>query len=327
MRHPGIEIARVVGLLGVVTIHAEAAFGARQDLAFLTSELARFSVPMFFMASGFFWKSEAIARPFAATRKLAARLLLPFVIFAVIYFVADRWSLFYPRTYFGSARSYLLFPLTGGVGHHLWFLLALYIGSAITWTAIRFAGWRRSLVLSAFAYLLGCILLHFLLIAGWHTGGVLYRNGFLFAPLFLMLGYCCRLFDWPRRVGALTAAVFFAGGAALHVTEGYLLTYPSSHDMSPATVPFALGAFLLFARISVAPATLVEWGQDVFYGYLIHLMVLQAIRHALPFEGPLAATAIILATFALSMLLARVYRLGRSGLDAMKADRRPPPIT
>lgn len=325
MRYPGIEIGRVIGLLGVIIIHAATVFGPRQDLAFIASELARFSVPLFFMASGFFWKPEHVAHPLPAIRRLAFRVLLPFAVFVVLYLLVDRWSLFYPRSYFGSIRSYLLFPLSGGIGYHLWFLPALFIGTAITLAGIRFLGLHRAFALSALAYLAGCLLFYFSHIAGWRIGEIFYRNGLLFAPLFLMIGHCCRVFDWPRHLPASAASCILAVGAGLHMSEGYFFSYPSGHDMSLATVPFAFGAFLIFARFSTAPASLANWGRDVFYGYLIHLMALRMIRHALPIEGSLAAMIIVSATFMLSLLLARSYRMARSRFVAGHASIPPAP--
>lgn len=313
MRYPGIEIGRVAGLLGVVVIHAATVFGPRQDLAFLASELSRFSVPLFFMASGFFWKAERIADPFAAIRTLIIRALLPFAAFVIFYAVADRWSVFYPRSYFGSARSYLLFPVSGGVGYHLWFLPALFIGSAVVLTAIRYLGLRRAFALSALAYLTGCLLFYLSHMADRQIEVIFYRNGFFFAPLFLVAGYGCRYFDWHHRLPAFIALLLVVAGAAAQVSEGYVFAYPHGHDMSLATVPFAFGVFLLCARATCDPAFVANWGRDVFYGYLIHLLVLKAIWHRFPYTGTTAAIIIILSTLLLSLLLARYYRLARSG--------------
>src|SRR6218665_3992958 len=127
-----VEIARLFGFACVVLAHANSLdmFQNHQTTGFVIDELCRSTVQIFFLVSGFFWKPEQIDTFRTYLVRLFPKLAIPFVLWAAIYLLLDATQLLYaspePRTW----RSYVTTPWSGGIAFHLWFLPALFVGTA-----------------------------------------------------------------------------------------------------------------------------------------------------------------------------------------------------
>ncbi|QRM44890.1 acyltransferase [Rhizobium sp. BG4] len=306
MAFPGIELLRVIGIFAVVIIHANAVglFGEWKTTGFVLDELCRFAVPCFFVVSGFFWKTEAIERPWRAIGALAAKLLPLYAFWLLFYFAAEFSELFYPRLY-GRDFIVALVPFSGGPGFHLWFLPALFIGVSLCWLSLRYVGAGLTVAACVLLYLAGVIFGTYGDLIGIHLPLVAYRNGIFEAPLFLLSGFMLRRY-LPRFTTAQFALLGLAG-LALHLAEGFAVSTSSlGHDYSFGTIAAAIGITGLATRLSHARDY--GWGRDVLGAYLIHLFILKTVAAHLPVSGPLWALSIAAIVAAVSLGLSRLFK-------------------
>jgi len=306
MAFPGIELLRVIGIFAVVIIHANAVglFGEWKTTGFVLDELCRFAVPCFFVISGFFWKAEAMERPWRAIGALAAKLLPLYAFWLLFYFAAEFSELFYPRLY-GRDFIAALVPFSGGPGYHLWFLPALFIGASLCWLSMRYLGAGLTVALCVLLYLAGVVFGTYGGMIGTHLPLVAYRNGIFEAPLFLMSGFLLR-----RHLSRLTIAQFAllgVAGLAVHLAEGLAVSSSNlGHDYSLGTIAAAIG--MTGAAALMSQARDYGWGRDVLGAYLIHLFILKTLAAHLPVSGPLWALSIAAAVAAVSLGLSRLFK-------------------
>ncbi|WP_307437514.1 acyltransferase [Labrys monachus] len=309
--HSGIEMARLVALVAVISLHANAygIFGDDRAIGFVVDELCRFAVPVFFLISGYLWKDDSLAAPVEPLLRLFRRLLVPFVIWVAFYTFCEISQVFYPGTFPNPAsiRSYIFIPLSGGAGFHLWFLPALFIGTALGWFAVRRVGLKGGLALSATLYLVGTALALYARSRNFDAIVWIYRNGLFFAPLFLVLGHAMK----KGRIPAIPMlAALVLAGAAIHIAEGWYVfdRFPKGHDMSLGTVPLAVGVFGLFLHMRAGADPVVPWGRDVFGAYLAHLFFLRLFAAQVGQRGVGAALACIAFTLIVSLLFSRLMK-------------------
>lgn len=305
-----IQYFRVIGLLAVCFIHVNAfgVFGEKQSVGFVVDEISRFAVPVFFMITGFFLREEVFNEPRKYFVSLAWKLLLPALTWTIIYWCLDNSGLFSAKVFTGGVKAYLAVPFTGGAGTHLWFLPALFMGAALCVAGIRTFGSRKFLCITLLLYLAGVGLGAYQKQFGFQIQSVFYRNGVLFAPLFLMLGY--EIARNGIKTSILSALTIAIAGAILHLYEGALtLRYPMGHDYSIGTVLFSVGVFLSILAIpSNKGSWLSELGSNVLDGYLVHLAILRVLVEFIAWRGILSAVGLALATWALSLAFAKIVQ-------------------
>lgn len=308
-----IQYFRVIGFLAVCFIHVNAygLFGeGYKGVGFVVDEMGRFAVPVFFMIAGFFFKDEMFESPGKYFVFLGWRLLLPTFTWIVIYFCLDMSGVFSERIFVGGVKAYLAVPFTGGAGTHLWFLPALFIGTALCVAGTRVFGSKRFLFITLLLYFVGVGLGAYQKQLGWQVQSVFYRNGLLFAPLFLMSGYVfCRNGIRTNITGALGITIV---GALLHLYEGTLTQrFPMGHDYSVGTVLFSVGVFLLVLGVPSRKSWISDLGASVLDGYLVHLVVIRILAELTTWRGPLSAASVALITWVLSLAFAKLVQPSR----------------
>lgn len=317
-RNASLDALRVLCLLGIVTLHvAGGGFHGMKPLGFVLDELSRFAVPVFFILSSYFWKPEELATPLRLTRRVAWRVMVPFVAWVAISAAwrGDKLDM--------SPDGLLYIVWTGGPSFHLWFLPALVVGTALVATSGRYLGWRATVALAAFLFLLGTALGPYwsLFFRGDRFPFWVDRNGLLFAPIFLVAGVLLRrhrdrLADVPTAVIVGALVVF----AALQVAEGFFIVgrYPMGHDYSIATLGYAVAITALFMRLSLANPLWSTLGRATFGAYLIHLLVMRTLAGFVSFS-PL----LIVLVFAVSLGLALAWRSAIAAIRARGKARVP----
>jgi surface polysaccharide O-acyltransferase-like enzyme len=313
-RSLNVEIARLFGLVCVVAAHANSleTFRNFQTTGFLVDEACRSTVQLFFLVSGFFWKPDNIDRPGAYLARLFPKLAIPFVLWAAIYLTLDWTGWLYPGIEDHSWRSYITTPWSGGIAFHLWFLPALFIGTAIGLTMIRMFGLRGALYGALILFLIGALLGAYLRPFGIHVPLGAYRNGIFFAPIFLVSGYYLKgLATLPKFSTFLVVAVV---GAVGNLLEGIYIvgSYPNGHDLSLATLPFGIGVFGLFLHLRSEATTLASWGRDVFGAYLAHVLIMKTLIAVIAPQSSLWLIAfVIIVTLILSLIFSRYAKKNR----------------
>jgi surface polysaccharide O-acyltransferase-like enzyme len=304
----GIEVGRILALFGVVTLHGASLglYATAPVFGYIADTASRFAVPLFFLMAGWFWKDSQLRDPATASKRLLRRVGLPYAFWFLVYVALDVTAVLYPSTSEMSLKSYLLFPISGGPGFHLWFLPALFMGTTLSWFGLRRVGTRLTFAASFMLYLCGVAMWYYLAAFRPETNPVLFRNGLFFAPLFLVGGHLLRgrLPSYGLSLGlALT-------GAVLHGVEGYMIgQYPLGHDLSVGTVPFAVGMFSLFVRGFKDRSSVAALGKDVFGGYLLHLLILMAVANQFEIHNLATASYCVVVTFILSMALSHLLNM------------------
>jgi peptidoglycan/LPS O-acetylase OafA/YrhL len=313
-RNASIDALRVLGVLGVVAIHAS---NARQSepFALIFDELGRFAVPMFFVLSAYFWKPEALEHPGRLALRVAGRVLPAFVFFAAV-MAAIGWL--------GKGDSGIdptplgVFALVWGGGDaapYLWFLPALIVSTALVASGIRWLGWRVTAALAVLAYLVGCAIGPYgPILFGEGSPLTWYRNGVLFAPLFLVAGiYLRRHRELVLHVPLPQLFLAAAGFALLHLGEGVFVLGRKTmgHDYGLMTAPYAIAMVLVFMRLDIRGGIWEVLGRASFGAYLIHPLLLLFL---VPVTGQVPLAPFILICTAVSLALVAGYQTLRSRL-------------
>ena len=290
-----IDAFRVAAILAVICLHTlpfqSKAFAGEywRTTAGAINQLARFAVPFFFLASGFFFgrKLRQGACPRTMMAQYAGRLLVPFAAWSMVYLVVPanlvqvmRYGVL-RNTYWKLAQAWAN-PVNfafEGFSDHLWFLTALACGLAML-TVFR----RRVEALAVLASLF--YLLH-VFNNSYHpmvTDRVLpfnARNGPGVGTLFVLIGY---LLSSPRVKCSIGAAVaIFFGGMSMHLAEAFLLerfyNVPlDANDYLLGTIPWAAGALLVCLARPQWGKSLAPLGAFTLGIYLVHPLLVRLMR-------------------------------------------------
>jgi surface polysaccharide O-acyltransferase-like enzyme len=279
---PSLDALRLLSLFGVVVLHQRAE-GILQPHALTNSfdALARVSVPLFFLISGFLWKERYAQHALEYVRYAWRRILLPFAVWFLLYnydLLVEQWN---PDAWKYWRKLAYHFFLKGGAGYHLWFLPALFCGSLLL---IAGKKWLPKFLLPAgiLLYAAGSAL-------EWQSELAVawYRNGLFFSPLFLVLGNWAAKRSWPRSAGIWLTLV----GGGLHFYELFAGPEYSERILSVGLPFFCLGIFLVAQQISSWPVAFCQsWGQHVYGAFFSHLLLLKLFK-------PIPLPAIVISIF------------------------------
>lgn len=206
----GLDAFRIVAALLVVAIHTSPLSSFRDSFPlvaqlpwdadfFLTRVLARIAVPFFFMVTGQFVLTDFLYGKRKDTARLwqyLGKIGVLYGIAILLYLPIGIYAGNYQNLNAGSAAKLLLFD---GTFYHLWYFPACITGVLLVFLLSRFLSPRGTLFLSGILYCLGLLGdSYFGLVTGIPVLSDLYefsfhicsytRNGFFFAPLFLVLG-------------------------------------------------------------------------------------------------------------------------------------------
>lgn len=299
----------------------------------------RFAVPVFFMIAGFM-----IERKGRGDREVIAgtfRRLFPlFLFWEAVYVLVDlaaggRFQPLPEATAKGLARFAATTLYNGGIAFHLWFVVWLGVSVAIVVGLRRFGpvvSWGVIAGLFAIGSAIGPygaftgLLDH---VGPLTTRPIAYtaRNGPFFGPLFVALGALIARRD--LRLPRFAAVGLIVAGLGLEIVEGLTIAsrggrFVSAWDVTFGTPIFALGVIFLFrsfegARGAVA-TRLAAAGRLSLGMYCVHVLFTDpwnawfppAAREATPVVSTLlGAIGVILASFVLASVLARVPLLRR----------------
>jgi surface polysaccharide O-acyltransferase-like enzyme len=303
-RVDGIDTLKFAAIVGVVYIHtgpfrSEAWRGSVPALLDgILNQSLRFGVPLFFLASGYFFM-KAIGRgesSMTLLRRYNCRLLRLFALWSFLFLLAGVCLKGLARGNLAAAADYIqhhaatlgdapLRLVLQGTMEPLWFLPALVLGLAAVTGFLKLRiplFWGSALLAVVFVVgLLGASYQATPL--GW-SSGINTRNGPFVGAFFVSVGAWLALRPPPglRAALALTMA-----GWSLTFAEAFLLRYlygapVASHDNLLGTTLYAVGVFgIALARPGLGSGT--RWpllGRLALGVYLLHMIVALPVLHA-----------------------------------------------
>lgn len=265
----------------------------------LVMSVCQAAVPMFFVAAGYFLRSDggdlrdAITKPFG---RLMPVFLFWVVVYQLVAMMVGNW--FWPGI--GSLAM-------GGVAYHLWFLPALGFALALNGALQTMVGRRSTLAIVLALALFGLMRGSYGAALGLVSEES--RGGTLSAPLLVAVGGA--LTRHPLRIRLPWTLALLAGFVVLQVGENIvidvLLGAPLWTTRSFTLVSFGLGvaAFLVAQSIEAdrLPVPIVEASRVTLGVYAVHLMFLWLVVAVV---GPPSGVGSLLVEAIVILLLATI---------------------
>lgn len=270
-----------------------------------------FHMPAFIFISGFF--AKGIMRP-GYIKKTAGKLLIPLVIFQVIYAVFYYWI-----EHEDAPSVSLLIPEWS-----LWFLISLFFWHVLLLGAVKWLKPLPAMLLAlAAGFLIGLVTESLTVLSIGRT--------FVFFPFFLA-GYYVKkewfqpLFKLSVRLPLLVAAVilfvYFYDHTHLQIewlfgSKSYAaLEAGAAEGLTYRLLVYALNVIMIAFCLSFVPRKpffFTSWGRNTLYVYLLHGFFVQSSRRVDTLELPpslfvLFITAVVLTLILASPLTAALFR-------------------
>lgn len=296
-----LELGRVIAMLAIIALHCQLFthywFTNEEPwVAYLFNQSTRFSVPLFFLISGYLIQPKLSQNPLLNLRQYCSPLLRIWIIWSLISLlmpfnleVSINQGYLVERTgYWGFLLQHPLNSLLEGGLVHLWFLPALMIAVSIMALLIRQQKAHWMLPLAMGLYLYGELAGSSAVITGL-SAPFFTRNGPFFSTLFVVIGYLIREREivWQARSALLLALL----GMVLHFLEAYgLHQYGqvfNSNDYLLGTALWAIGIFLfLLAKPELGRSPWVfSLSKSIIGFYVSHLLIVILMMNLTDFLG------------------------------------------
>jgi len=264
-RNHTIDIVRLLGAFAVIVIHIGF---TRPPWEAQIRLLARFAVPFFFMASGYFFEQKHRSEGTQAFASTLLNLLSIYLIANLVYLPLTIGTALVKHQPIALSLDCLLL----GTWQHLWFVGSLIVGYLILWLLYQH---RLQKILP---YLSAIVLAVMWLSESYSFLGIRINmplaRTFLSIPL-LYIGMLLSRYEVEKKAGLPFFIVLALLGVALHVTETLMLYYFQHVPIGKmqffiSTSVMAIGFLCLSLKIQTPnPTLLSEWGRK--YSLLIYL--------------------------------------------------------
>ncbi len=205
-----IDIVRFLATILVIANHTSPFLKLNKNFDFfITRVLARITVPLFFMISGYFCLTKDKNHIKSYTNKI-----LKIYFFCIILYIPVN---IYTKKYLPFNLIYIIRDIfINGTFYHLWYFPALILGLWVTYYLIKKLGDKKAFIITLILYIIGLLGdSYYGITASSEILKNIYniifkisdytRNGLFFAPIFLFLGY----FSKPNKNNLLYSLIFF----------------------------------------------------------------------------------------------------------------------
>ena len=338
-RVQSVDVSRGIAISVIVLVHTSPFSwqylyeldGHYWWLRVIINQFARFSAPLFFALSGYFWARKAANDndPISPSLVMAKRLALVFAVWCVIYLLPYNFAAFHKHgvlgpiemasRHAGDLMQHPLRTLVQGTKYHLWFLVALLFSLGITAFFVHKRWIVSLLVLSVILYIVGVLGGAYArtpigIQMSFHT-----RNGPFFGTIFFVCGYFMFRLKAQRKWMIYGIVMFFAGWT-VHFSELVILlkVFHSGpgHSYVMGTLFMGIGAAMI--ALSDHPIlrnrTLASIGQMSMGIYAVHVIFVDVLE---PLGGQnsllwgLGRATLVLALSVLMTKLLYRYRITR----------------
>lgn len=313
-----VDEIRGLAQLAVVMIHISSTFAAQTGLGLLFNQLSRFAVPLFILLSGFCLTTrrteQGLKSRAAFVRRHLARVLIPYILWSVIY-LAYRAAWGEAGLGLGDAARQLL---QGKSYMHLYFLLVMAQLYLLYWPVqALYRRYPRCTLAAALTISLAMQSLVYASARGWVTLPVLFFSYSTLFPAYLfyfVLGFWLRE-QVDQGGGWAKPSILLVCLGALAAFALVLADTPSlavaGVSIRPAVLPFTVAMFALLWRYTARPHRLWQAvGRQSYLLYCVHPLVYHGLtmlygRSVLPGIVPLNGYLLLLygATVLLSLLI------------------------
>jgi surface polysaccharide O-acyltransferase-like enzyme len=330
-RNQGVDTFRTLAIIAVIAIHTTpfettaSPIGRALDLATVINQAARFAVPFFYVASGYYWarKVGEVGQVVGPTLQMVRRLgflwlawsaiyLLPFnIVDALHHGALGPLKVMY--WHLTQALDKPLIAVLEGTRPHLWFLVGLMFSVSMCAFALHHDLRRGLVVVAAALYAIGLAGTAYSSASFGFRIDSSFRNGHLFAPAFFVTGFFLQ--GRESTAGWLRAGLLLTGaGLLLHFLEVLALHghwgTPLAHDYVAGTYPLGVGVALMALSGARPPGlrAFAAIGPSVLGIYTSHVMFVEMLQPVdRRFTGaPAWEVAYVVVVFLLSWLLTRL---------------------
>jgi len=229
-----IDRFRIIAALLIVGIHTYPLSSVNEELNFLVIHVfARIAVPFFLMTTGFFLLPQYLSnekRNIKPLIKFIKKTVLLYAGATLLYIPVSIYAGYYSEG--NIAVAFIKNIVFDGTFYHLWYLPASIIGVLLIYILRRKFSLRAILGITGFLYILGLLgdsyygvtlNLPFLNVVYTALFNIFSytRNGFLYAPIFLVMGAMIARIERPPN--AKTSIIGFIISMLIMLTEGAFL--------------------------------------------------------------------------------------------------------
>ncbi|OWQ93586.1 hypothetical protein CDN99_03750 [Roseateles aquatilis] len=313
-RLPGIDALRILGAVLVVGLHVGLFPEWPVALMEISRACGRWVVPFFFLVMGFFiGQRPGIVAPALATAGRVVQILLVCTLIYGVLVVAQQG----PRQ--GLLRLVSPETVVRGVWGHLWFLHAALAGLLLAAARPQWLASRRAWPVLIVALLL-CSALDTLFAMKRIDWGTMFASRFAAGLCLVWLGV--KLAGVPAEVLRGRWLVLLVIGVVLTVVQGALVAWrggePAELQLQIGAIVCGVAALAAGLAMPAIPAMerLADWGRRFALGlYLLHPLVIEALRRAGVTRADVLWLIAALATLALLLALERWLPAAKALLD------------
>ncbi|MGL6260196.1 acyltransferase [Vibrio sp. WXL210] len=317
-----IELGRVIAIVAVILIHSQlmTSYPLIKDQAWLgdiINQLARFAVPFFFIASGYFLQPKLENNPLAVARQYSTPLMTIWLTWSLVYLLmpfnlatlVEQGWLAERHLYWQYLMQTPLNSLLEGGMVHLWFIPALVIGVGILALLVKFNAvkWAIPIALALYVYgvLAGSYQTLTAIPAPFFT-----RNGPFFATLLITVGFLIR----ANRIGVsspIALSVMLIGMLG-HFVEAWLLGTQGVdfrlHDFLFSTPVWSVGLFmLLLANPNWGDHRVIHWLSQrtlgIYVSHLLMIIYMSNLSGLLTLSAPARDLLVLFGSIVLSVVI------------------------
>lgn len=279
-----IDAMRTIAIFGVICLHSGPFFGIGgiyDYVAFFINHSFRFSIPFFFIVSGYFFskklsKEEAnISQTWLAYIK---RLFLIVLFWSIFYVIANSIS-FSPSFDFTITPVSFYDILFEGGKFHLWFVVSLIWASSILVIFVKYDKINTLFIFASLLYIFGLSMQSYQVVFyDFSIHNSYTRNGPFFSTLFFCLGYI----TYPKNTYNKKPLLMTILGFLLIFVEFYILRLyygdPPLGNYFLGSIPYAYGIFqLCLKHKSMGSALIYKIGPCTLGIYVLHVFYINLL--------------------------------------------------
>lgn len=294
-----LDFVKGIACIFVVWMHCE----FPGVMGTVVQAVSRFSVPFFFMVSGYFCfqvtekeKMRQKIRHIAKMTLFSTLFYLVFALFCSVYFHDLKWTLKWT-----SIVAWIGFnqPLPN-LGHHLWFLFALLYTYVSYYFLSRHFHYRLLYVLALLMFAVYYILAQGLHIVGVHIPNFVYRNWLVEGYAFFMLGHLLHAYKNKIRINNQALVLIIIVSSLLCFLERLLMG--RDFGVNVCTLPQVAALFLYAIKNPTRHEGLIQRiGRNCsMLVYILHIFVYESF---LRFYAALGIDDNMLALYLLPILV------------------------